>query len=133
MILRLKKYSFIFMTALLLTNLFTGVVQAQDCQENKVYYNEADGDDVNGDGKSDDTAFETKAKAIEAASSCPGPTVSFYKNGVFEEQLPITQIIAEASGFPIAETLWLGGLLLIALILIGIAFLLRRKPMVTAS
>lgn len=126
---RAKQVSFILFMALLLTSLFTGTVYAQ-CPGTRIYFNEATGNDQTGDGKSDATAFKTAERAMQAAAACT-TAVTIYKNN--QPYRPIPAPLPEGTGLPIAESLLIGGLILLAILLIGGALLLRRRPAVATS
>ena len=122
MISRTKKINFILIMVLLLTGLFAGIAHAQNCPGYRVYVDTANGSDQ-GEGTSS-SPFATIDKAVRVAkTTCGGAIVSVDGSFEFVVGIPPT----EGTGIPVAESLLIGGLILLAIILIGSALLLRRR------
>ena len=124
MLLRTKQINAILIMVLLLTGLFTSSVYAQGCPGTEIYFNTATGNDQTGDGKSDATAFATENRALQAASACTHAVI-IYRNGVRYRVL--SPPIPEETGSPMAESLFIGVLLMAAVVFMAGAVVLRRR------
>ncbi len=127
MVLRIKYVNFVLVMVLLLTGFFASTAYAQ-CPGTRIYFNTQTGDNTN-NGTSDADAFKDAQTAMQAAASCE-MAVTIYKNNRPWRQIPAP--IPEGTGFPLAESLLIGGLVLLAVLCIGGALVLRRRSTATS-
>jgi len=121
----LKYVNSILVIALLLTGLFAGLAGTAyaQCPGSSIYVDTQTGNDNTNNGSAA-SPFQTVERAMGAAASCT-TAVNIYLDGRLWRQIPAP--IPEGTGLPVAQTVLIGGLVLLAALLLGGAALLRRR------